>query len=112
MAVRVFGRECLVPKELPWHYVMKVEAMVRGRGGISGEENMRLFQQMFSEDDCRYILNHPEFRASTVWELIAYTWLRGDGADQAPQPAFKTEDDVKIAASKGGKSAKKAPSAR
>ena len=110
MIVRIFGRDCAVPAELPWHYVLKVDAMLHGGGAVSGEENFAILKQMFAPEDFAFITEHPEFRASYVWELIARTWLRED-ADEEKGPVFRTEDDVKIERTRGGAS-KKARSAR
>lgn len=110
ITVRIFGRECNVPRELPWYYMMKVENLIRsgGKDGISGQENLALLRQMFDPDDFEYITNHPEFRGSYVWELIAYTWLRDDGADDKPEgPVFKTEDDLKVEQTQAGASKKR-----
>lgn len=102
MIVRVFGRDCEVPVELPWAYVLKVQGMLKGQISISGEENMKLLAQMFAPEDFQYITEHPEFRASYVWELIAYTWMRGDEDKKPKGPVFKTEDDVKIEQTQAG----------
>ncbi|MGN0773487.1 MAG: hypothetical protein ACI4MP_06810 [Candidatus Ventricola sp.] len=96
MTVRVFGRECEVPVELPWAYVLKIQGMLRGQLQISGEENMKLLQQMFSEDDFAFITGHPEFRISYVWDLIAYTWLSAAEEKKSDGPVFRTEDDLKV----------------
>lgn len=108
MTVRILGRDIEVPSELPWHYVMKVERFLKGGEGISGAENIALLKQMLKPEDYEYITNHPEFRASWFWDLIAYTWLRAEDAP-AKEPEFKSEDDVKVEASKP---AKKKESAR
>lgn len=104
ITVRVFGRECKVPSELPWHYVMKVEDLLHKGKTISGEDNFKLLQQMFSKEDYEYITNHPEFRPSYVWELIAFTWLRSTPEDTSgpKTPVFKTEDEVKIEQTRNG----------
>ena len=110
--VRIFGRDCKVPAELPWHYVLKVDAMLRGGTAVPGEDNLALLRQMFAPEDYDFITRHPEFRASYVWELIARTWLRDEDETPAHQgPVFRTEDDVKIektreSASKKGRSAR------
>lgn len=107
MTIRVFGRDCIVPAELPFDYMLKIERMVRDKVAITGEENFMLLRQMFSSDDFEYIVHHPEFRASYVWELIAFAWLRAEKEEQKPsEPVFKTEDDVKIEETKA-RSAKK-----
>ena len=110
--VRIFGRDCKVPAELPWHYVLKVDAMLHGGDPVPGQDNLAILKQMFSEEDYEFITKHPEFRASYVWELIARTWLRAE--DDAPQekgPVFHTEDEVKIEKTQDGKG-KKGQSAR
>ena len=110
--VRIFGRDCRVPVELPWHYVLKVDAMLHGGSNISGEENLAILKQMFAPEDYEFITTHPEFRASYVWELIARTWLRADSDEPADNgPVFRTEDDVKIERTQDGAS-KKGRSAR
>ena len=110
--VRIFGRECRVPAELPWHYVLKVDAMLHGGPAVPGEENLAILKQMFSPEDYEFITGNPEFRASYVWELIARTWLRADGDEPAEKgPVFKTEDEVKIEKTRDGGS-KKGRSAR
>ena len=107
MTIRVFGRDCTVPAELPFDYMLKIERMVRDKVAITGEENFMLLRQMFSSDDFEYIVHHPEFRASYVWELIAFAWLRAEIEEQKPsEPVFKTEDEVKIEETKA-RSAKK-----
>mgnify|MGYP007005895812 FL=1 len=107
MTIRVFGRDCIVPAELPFDYMLKIERMVRDKVAITGEENFMLLRQMFSSDDFEYIVHHPEFRASYVWELIAFAWLRAEKEEQKPsEPVFKTEDEVKIEETKA-RSAKK-----
>ena len=93
--------------ELPFDYMLKIERMVRDKVAITGEENFMLLRQMFSSDDFEYIVHHPEFRASYVWELIAFAWLRAEKEEQKPsEPVFKTEDEVKIEETKA-RSAKK-----
>ena len=112
LTVRVFGRDCRVPAELPWHYVLRVDEMLRGGPGVSGTENLKLLKQMFRPEDYEYVTGHPEFRASYVWELIARTWLRaGESAPEKRSPAFRTEDEVKIEQTRADAS-KKAGSAR
>ena len=110
--VRIFDRDCKVPAELPWHYVLKVDAMLHGGDPVPGQDNLAILEQMFAPEDYAFITAHPEFRASYVWELIARTWLRAE--DDAPAdkgPVFKTEDDVKVEQTRGG-AAKKERSAR
>ena len=109
--VRIFGRDCKVPAELPWHYVLKVDAMLRGGPAIPGEDNLKLMEQMFAPEDCAYITGHPAFRASLVWELIARTWLRDEEEAQPRGAVFRTEDDLKIERTRESGS-KKAGSAR
>lgn len=101
MRVRIFGRDCEVPLELPYYYVLKIEAMVKEGRNIQGDENMTLLRQMFQPEDFAFITQHPQFKASTVWELIAYTWLN-ESQETAKEPQFKTEDDLKIAQTQGG----------
>ncbi len=109
MTVRVFGRECKVPSELPWHYVMKVEALLHKGVTIPGEENFKLLKQMFSDEDYKYITEHPDFRPSYVWELIAFTWLRQNEDEKPAQKVheFRTEDDMRIDKTRGGSGEKK-----
>lgn len=110
--VHIFGRDCRVPVELPWHYVLKVDAMLRGGPAVSGMDNLAVLKQMFAPEDFEFITRHPEFRASHVWELIARTWLRtGEDAPEEKGPVFHTEDDVKVEKTQGGAS-KKDESAR
>lgn len=96
--VRIFGRDCPVPSELPWTYVLKVDAMLHGGPRVSGTDNLELLRRMFSPEDYAFIVGHPEFRASYVWELIARTWLRAGDDEGRPKagPVFRTEDEVKI----------------
>lgn len=96
ITVRIFGRDIHVPAELPWHYVMKVERMFREKSPISGEDNANLIRQMLSPDDYKFVTEHPDFRASYFWELIAFTWLRNEEAEKPKTPVFKTEDEVKV----------------
>ena len=110
--VHIFGRDCKVPAELPWHYVLKVDAMLHGGPAVPGTDNLAILKQMFTPEDYDFITQHPEFRASYVWELIARTWLRAE--DDAPAdkgPVFRTEDDVKVEKTQNGAS-KKGQSAR
>lgn len=103
MVVRVFERDCEVPVELPWLYMLKIEGMIKKKISISGQDNMGLLSQMFAQEDFQFITTHPEFRASNVWELIAYTWLNiGNKDEQSAEPVFKTEDDVKVEDTKAG----------
>ena len=96
MRIRVLGRELEAPTELPWWYVLKVERLLKTGAPISGEENAALLRQLLKPEDYDFIVHHPEFRASWFWEIIAFGWLReGDGADA--EPAFRTEDDLKVA---------------
>ena len=111
-SVRIFGRECKVPAELPWHYVLKVDAMLHGGPAVPGMDNLAILKQMFSPEDYAFIVQHPEFRASYVWELIARTWLRADEEDSKDEgPVFRTEDDLKVEETQDGKG-KKGRSAR
>ena len=94
MKVRILGRDVELPAELPWEYVMKVERMLRTGEPISGRENIDLMRRMLDPEDYEYITRHPDFRASWFWEIIAFAWLRSEGAsDDAPR--FRCEDDVK-----------------
>ena len=110
MTLHIFGRDCLVPRELPFSYTLKVERMLRGGEPITGKENMELLKRLLTEDDYEYVTTHPEFRASYFWEIIAFGWLRQD-KPQKKQGEFRTEDDVRVEASRAG-AAKKNPSAR
>ncbi len=101
MALRILGRECRVPSELPWWYVMKVERMLREGEPISGEENARLLEQLMTAEDFAYVTGHPEFRASWFWEIIAFGWLRGE-APEAAKPGFQTEDDLRVRETREG----------
>ena len=109
MKLRILGRECAVPAELPWWYVLKVERMLRQGVPIPGEENAALLRQLLRAEDYEYVVHHPEFRASWFWEIIAFGWLRDE--EEAPaKPGFRTEDDIKVAvtreaAAKNGSSA-------
>ena len=101
--VRIFGRDCKVPAELPWHYVLKVDAMIHGGPAVRGEENLAILKRMFGPEDYAFITQHSEFCASYVWELIAQTWLRaGEDAPRDEGSEFKTEDDVKIEKTREG----------
>ena len=79
MRVRILGRDCEVPRELPWHYMLRVERMLRTGEPIDGETNIALMKRLLSEEDYAYVTGHPDFRASWFWEIIAFAWLRGDG---------------------------------
>ena len=109
--VRIFGRECRVPAELPWHYVLKVDAMLHGGPAVPGEDNLAILKQMFAPEDYDFITNHPDFRAAYVWELIARTWLRAGEEEENRGPEFRTEDDVRIEKTREG-AGKKGRSAR
>ena len=112
ISVRIFGRECEVPAELPWHYVLKVDGMLRGGPAVSGGDNLEILKQMFSPEDFAFITGHSEFRASYVWELIARVWLREDGdVDAKKGPVFRTEDELRIERTRDG-AKKKERSAR
>ena len=106
--LRILGRECEAPGELPWWYVMKVERLLREGTPIDGEENARLLRQLLRPEDFEYVTGHPEFRASWFWEIIAFGWLREE--NEAGEPGFETEDDRRVARSREA-SAKKAQSA-
>jgi len=110
MRLRILGRDCEVPRELPWHYMLKVERMLRTGEPVSGEDNIALVRQVLSPEDFEYVTGHPAFRASWFWELIAFAWLRGDAPAQAG-PAFRTEDDLRVERTRAGRS-KKQRSAR
>ena len=99
MELRILGRTCAVPAELPWWYMLLVERMLREGEPIPGEVNVRLLKQLLSEEDYAYITGHPEFRASWFWEIIAFGWLRGDDTP-ALTPGFRTEDDMKVEATR------------
>lgn len=111
MAVRILGRECRVPRELPWTYMLKVERMLRTGEPVSGEENIALLRRMLSPEDFEYITAHPDFRASWFWEIIAFAWLRADGGGTDEGPSFQNEDDVRVERTRAA-SPKKPPSAR
>ena len=97
ITVHIFGRDCRVPAELPWHYVLKVDAMLHGGEAVAGAENLAILERMFAAEDYAFITQHPNFCASYVWELIARTWLRVEGDEFGDKgPVFRTEDDVKI----------------
>ena len=103
ITVRIFGRDCRVPAELPWYYVLKVDAMLHGGPAVPGEDNLAILERMFAPEDYAFIVGHPEFRASHVWELIARTWLSAE--EDAPErggPVFRTEDEVKIERTRDG----------
>ena len=112
--IRIFGRDCEVPVELPFTYVLKIEAMLKGKGKrITGEENIALLKRMFRPQDISYIMNHPKFHASDVWNLIAFAWLQGnaDAPEEPQDPVFHTEDDLKAEQTRA-KTPKKRRSAR
>ena len=106
MRVRILGRECEVPRELPWQYMLKVERMLRTGEAISGEDNIALVRQLLSPEDYAYVTGHPSFRASWFWELIAFAWLRGDGGESPARADFKTEDDLRVERTRAGASKK------
>lgn len=97
MRVRILGRDCEVPRELPWHYMLKVERMLQTGEPIPGEDNIALVKRLLLPEDYEYVTGHPDFRASWFWELIAFAWLRGDGEGAASAPGFVTEDDTRVA---------------
>ena len=109
LCLRILGRDCMVPRELPWYYMLKVDRLVRSGEPISGEDNEKLLRQVLSKEDYDYLTGHPSFRASWFWEIIAFGWLRDE--EEAPaKPGFRTEDDMKVAvtreaAAKNGSSA-------
>ena len=96
MTVRILGRECQVPRELPWYYMLKVERMLRTGEPIPGEDNIAMLKQVLSPEDYEYVTAHPDFRASWFWEIIAFAWLREEKGDEAPRRAFQTEDDWRV----------------
>ena len=96
MTVRILGRDCEVPRELPWVYMLKVERMLRTGEPIPGEDNVALVRRVLSKEDFEYVTGHPDFRASWFWELIAFAWLRA-GEPDAGGPVFRNEDDVRAA---------------
>ena len=97
MRVRILGRDCEVPRELPWYYMLKVERMLRTGEPVSGEDNIALVRQVLSPEDYEYVTGHPDFRASWFWELIAFAWLRDDGEPPARGQVFRNEDDERVA---------------
>lgn len=111
ITVRIFGRDCKIPAEMPWTYMLKVERMLKGGESIRGEDNIAMVKSMLAPTDFEYVTGHPDFRASMFWELIAFAYLRADENVQAKGSVFKTEDEVKIAETRD-KSAKKSKSAR
>ena len=97
MTVRILGRDCRVPRELPWHYMLRVERMLKTGEPIPGEENMAMLRRMLSGEDYAYVTSHPDFKASWFWEIIAFAWLRPDGDAGARRDGFRCEDDVRVA---------------
>ena len=93
LCLRILGRNCMVPRELPWSYMLRVERMLRTGEPVSGEENIALLKQVLSPEDFDYLTHHPSFKASWFWEIIAFGWLR---SDETEKPGFVTEDDVKV----------------
>ena len=91
----------MVPVELPWSYMLRVERMLQTGEPVRGEENVALLRQVLEPDDYEYLTHHPAFRASWFWEIIAFGWLRGD--DEGEKPGFVTEDDVKARRTGAGK---------
>lgn len=111
--ITIFGRECEVPAELPWYYVMKVERMIRYKKPITGQENINLLRQMFKPDDFQFITHHAKFRASNVWELISFAWLTATKDEAKPsEPVFRTEDEVKIEETRAKNGSKNSESVR
>ena len=100
LCLRILGRDCMVPRELPWSYMLRVERMLRTGEAVSGEENIALLRQVLSPEDFDYLTRHPAFKASWFWEIIAFGWLR---ADETEKPGFVTEDDLKIKSTDAGK---------
>ena len=96
MTVRILGRDCRVPRELPWHYMLRVERMIRTGDPIPGEENMAMLRRMLLPEDYEYVTSHPDFRASWFWEIIAFAWLRADEGPSARDGGFQCEDDVRV----------------
>ena len=103
--VKLFGRRCLLPSELPWHYVMKIQRMVQLGEPISGEENRKMLAELLSPPDFAYVTGHSRFRASYFWEIIAQCYLRDNEPDDGE---FVCEDEVKVRQT----ASKKAGSAR
>ena len=101
MCLRILGRDCRVPRELPWSYMLKVERMLRTGEPVGGEDNIALIRQVLSPEDYEYLTHHPSFRASWFWEIIAFGWLRDDETEE--RPGFVTEDDVKVRRTEAGK---------
>ena len=95
MEIVILGRACEVPRELPWSYMLKVERLLRTGEPIPGEENIALVKRILKPEDYAYVTNHPSFRASWFWELIAWAWLRGD--EPREERGFRTEDDLRVA---------------
>ena len=100
LCLRILGRDCMVPRELPWSYMLRVERMLQTGEAVSGEDNIALLRQVLAPEDFDYLTRHPSFKASWFWEIIAFAWLR---ADEAEKPGFVTEDDVKIKSTDAGK---------
>lgn len=112
--VTIYGRKITVPAELPWYYVMKVQATLNGDSeGITPDENRQLVKDMLKPDDYEFITNHPDFKAATFFDFIAFVWLNNDDEDEeeSKEPKFETEDDVKVAETQNAKP-KNAGSAR
>ena len=106
LCLRILGRDCMVPRELPWVYMLKVELMLRTGEPIPGEDNVALVRRVLSKEDFEYVTGHPDFRASWFWELIAFAWLRAGepdsgradaGGPDSGGPVFRNEDDVRAA---------------
>lgn len=112
MLITIFGRKCEVPTELPYYYVLKVENMLRGGDNIPHEENVKIVKQMLKPDDFEFVTNHPDFKLSTFFDLIAFAYLRADNyEEESKEPAFETEDERKAKETQDSKS-KKDQSAR
>ncbi len=108
--LHILGRDCEVPLELPWWYVVKVDRMRIGGEPISGEENIEMLKYLLKPEDYEYVVNHKDFKASYFWQIIAYGWLMEEPKKKKKGGGFKTEDDVRVEKSKD-ESAKKSQSA-
>lgn len=93
--VRIFGRDCDVPQEVPFDYMMTMLKLSAEEQGMTASANIRLLQQMFKQDDYEFITTHPSFKLSDVHALVRKIWLESDD-DEADEPDEITEDNLAI----------------
>ena len=93
--VRIFGRDCEVPVELPFDYMMKLIKLSQEEKGASTSENLKLLSQMFKPDDYKHITTNPKFKVSDVHALVRVVWLETPDDDDGEAEEV-TEDSLII----------------